>query len=104
MSFERIDVPKVDPGPQMVSCLTYLDSRLAGQDKYLADRTVEVNRQFAHYDARFDRIDARFDKLEDLIRETSSDSAATREQVARNGVIAAFVSAMVAFGSRYFGT
>ena len=68
MSFEKIDVPKSDPGPGMVSWLTYLDSRLAAQDKHLTERAIEVNRQFAHYDARFD-------KLEDLIRETKSDSS-----------------------------
>lgn len=103
MNEEYIEIPKVDPGPQMVSWLTYLDSRLEAQDKHSSAQWDEASRQFAHYESLFDKIERRFDKLEDLIRETRNDSAATREQVARNGVIAGFVSAMVAFGSRYFG-
>ena len=91
------NVPVVDPGPGMVSWLTYLDSRLEQQDKRAIERGAEI-------DKKFERYEQRFDKLEDLIRETNRDASATREQVIQNGIIASLVSALVAFGSRYMGS
>lgn len=90
-------VPVTDPGPQMVGWLTYLDSRLADQDRRLIEREAQVDKQFAHYDHRFDR-------LEDLIQKSNDNSARTREDVARNGVLATFVAVVVSLGSRYFGS
>jgi len=90
-------VPKADPGPQMVDWLTYLDMRLAGQDRRLEERSVAVDKQLAHYDHRFDR-------LEDLIKDSNDNSVRTREDVARNGALATLVALFVSIGARYFGS
>ena len=87
-------VPKADPGPGMVTWLTYLDSRLADQDRRIVERDAVVDKQFMHYNVRFDR-------LEDLIRENSRDASSTREEVTRNGLLASLVAAAVSLAARY---
>jgi hypothetical protein len=107
-------VPKVDPGPGMVDWLTYLDSRLAVNAEKLSDldrRGAEQRDAISErlairssvVDNRFDQMEARFDKLEDLISEVTKEHSSTREEMAKNGVIATAVAACVSLAARYFG-
>jgi hypothetical protein len=106
--------PKVDPGPGMVSWLTYLDSRLLENSNRISDldrrgeeQRVSIQERLdvrsAVVDKRLDHFESRFDKLEDLLRDNTRDTATTREEMARNGVIATAVAAFVSVAARYLG-